>query len=219
MAENLSLNTGAPQSLRKAYRFWRCCQCLQDGRTEIVTTLESEDCCNGHQRCSNCSIDPIETFGTQNAAAGEHDEYMIKDTSTTLRSLRRTSSYDSIFIDEQGTQHRPSISALVSWDDSALDDKYHIPLSTQEDQLQKGQHLGIVLRRMEKITSFDYPRSDKISRSSSPSSFLESDCGDEPSDKRFSHPEEYFQELDDLGSKIYARSSFKILVVSSPHLK
>ncbi|KAF4636038.1 hypothetical protein G7Y89_g2052 [Cudoniella acicularis] len=135
-------------------------------------------------------------------------------TSTAPRTRLRAASCDSIFRDQQTRHPRPSLSPLVSWDDSALVDKHHVALSAEEDQLQKGQNMGIAARRIANINVFDDSVSD-VSLCSGPPSLAHSDWEDEFPEKRLLHPVEYFQELDDLGSKIYQRSAFQPLIDGS----
>jgi hypothetical protein len=117
--------------------------------------------------------------------------------------------------DGQRRQPRPSVSPLVAWDDSALHDKHYIPFRDDGDLFQlKDGHMGIAIRRTENINVFHDSASEEY-LSSRPSSPAESDSVEDSVEKRFSRPTEYFQELDDMTSKIYQNSVFKRYIVSS----
>ena len=141
-------------------------------------------------------------------------------------------------------QPRSSLSPLVSWDDSAFKNKSHITrtslfdnpqdsqsadyqcensekamhgiaLSAEEDQLRKDQvQMGVTIRRTENINVFDGSSSETY-LSSGPASPTESGSRVDFVEKRLLHPDDYFQELDDLGSKILENSSFNVYKVSS----
>jgi hypothetical protein len=117
--------------------------------------------------------------------------------------------------------------------DEAVHDK---ALSTEEDQLGKDQvQMGITIRRKENINVFDcgMTMNRHLKRNSSeekanedgsssetyltsgPPSPTESDSRVDFVEKRLLHPDDYFQELDDLGSKILKNSNFKVYRVSS----
>lgn len=225
MAEDLSLTTGAISSsgiANHSESCWTCCQCERNADVGVSIALGNSTCPNGHQRCDSCIVEQVKILGTHNASeygdsrsadvADVKDEHMPRHDPTATKSRPRAASCDLIFRDRQRRQPRPSLSPLVSWDDSALDDKYHVALSAEEDQLQKGQNIAIAVRRTANINVFDDSVSD-ISVRSKLSSLAESGMEDDLIQKRFLQPVEYFQELDDLGSKIYRRSMFPFYIV------
>lgn len=220
MTADLSLTIAAKGSPGEdgRERFWRCCQCEQNqgpGPGDLIPSANST-CPSEHRRCDSCVV----VLGTQEAS-----EYIGADPTNdnlsvlrhnlatpSSRPLARATSCNSIFINEQRNQPRPSLSPLVSWDDSALDDKYHIALSEEEDRLQKGKNIGIAVRRSANIDVFDDSASDTSLSSRSPSPSESHSEGDTFKD-RLLQPHEYFQELDDLGSTIYDRSAFPFYIV------
>ncbi|PMD66154.1 uncharacterized protein K444DRAFT_659366 [Hyaloscypha bicolor E] len=125
------------------------------------------------------------------------------------KSQQRAASCDSTFRDGQRRQPRPSVSPLVAWDDSALHDKHYIPFRDDGDLFQlEDAHMGVAIRRTENTNVFHDSASEEY-LSSRPSSPAESDSVEDFVEKRFSRPAEYFQELDDMTSKIYQNSVFK----------
>jgi hypothetical protein len=74
--------------------------------------------------------------------------------------------------------------------------------------------MGITIRRTENLNVFDSCSSETY-LSSGPPSPTESDSKVDFVEKRLLHPDDYFQELDDLGSKILENSSFNVYKVSS----
>jgi hypothetical protein len=131
------------------------------------------------------------------------------------KSQQRAASCDSTFRDGQRRQPRPSVSPLVAWDDSALHDKHYIPFRDDGDLFQlEDAHMGVAIRRTENTNVFHDSASEEY-LSSRPSSPAESDSVEDFVEKRFSRPAEYFQELDDMTSKIYQNSVFKRYIVSS----
>jgi hypothetical protein len=88
----------------------------------------------------------------------------------------------------------------------------------QMDRAQKDQvEMGITIRRTQNINVFDSPGEVKHSdayQSPGPPSPAESDSGPNFVEKRLLHPDEYFQELDDLGSKVFQKSMFHFYTVS-----
>lgn len=130
------------------------------------------------------------------------------------KGQQRAASCDSIFRDGQRRQPRPSVSPLVAWDDSALHDKHYIPFRDEGDLSQSSNtHISIVIRRTENLNTFHDSASEEYlsSRSASPA---ESDLAEDSVEERFSRPVEYFQELDDMTSKIYENSVFERYIVS-----
>ncbi|KAF8866666.1 hypothetical protein BDZ45DRAFT_279812 [Acephala macrosclerotiorum] len=160
---------------------------------------------------------------------GNDEEYLLRHIRAGSPSSRqRAASCDSKPNGRQGGEPRPSISPLVSWDDSALVDKHYVATgnrfhdpqhsqgeglhdktfpSAERDRLQ----MGITLRRTESINVFDDSASDTY-LSPRPSSPAQSDFGVDFVEKRLLHPDEYFQELDDLGSKIFQKSLFQFYI-------
>ena len=227
MAEEISPITGVDSSSGRVYRlesFWTCCQCERNGEAGILTALENSTCRSEHQRCDSCVVEQVKIFGSQNASEAasasstnginEDDDYLLRHASDAPRSRLRGASCDSIFRDRQRRQSRPLLSGLVSWDDAALDVKHHFARSAEEDQLQKGQNMGLALRRTANINVFDDSVSEK-SLCSRTSPLPESDSEDELLERRLLHPVEYFRELDDLGSQLYGSSIFHFYRVRS----
>jgi hypothetical protein len=176
-----------------------------------------------------------EFTGSADGADGDKETILRHDSTVPSRNRQRSASSPSM---PKG-QPWPSLSPLVSWDDSALNNKSHITrtslfdnpqdsqsadyqcenpekamhgiaLSAEEDQVQ----MGITIRRTENINVFDGPSSETY-LSSGPPSPTESDSRVDFVEKRLLHPDDYFQELDDLGSKILENSSFNVYKVSS----
>ena len=77
--------------------------------------------------------------------------------------------------------------------------------------------MGIIIRRTQNINAFDGPRSKKHSDAEQFSGFsspAESDSEVNFAENRLLHPDEYFQELDDLGSVVFQKSMFHFYTVS-----
>jgi hypothetical protein len=75
-------------------------------------------------------------------------------------------------------------------------------------------HLGITIRRSEKINVFDDTLSDSDATSEL-SLEEDSDSEDHPIDERLRQPTRYFQELDSLESKVFENSMFQFYMVNS----
>jgi hypothetical protein len=76
----------------------------------------------------------------------------------------------------------------------------------RKDQIE----MGIIIRRTNNINIFDDANTDTHHFSKSPSPAESVPEGE----KRFLHPDEYFQDLDDLGSKVLQKSMFHFYTVS-----
>lgn len=164
--------------------------------------------------------------------SSDGDEYVSRhDPNVPPSSRQRSASCDSKPRDSQGGEPRPFISPLVSWDDSALVDKHYASTRSclrdsphsihgdwddktdrkaEKDRLQ----MGLTLRRRESINVFDDSDSDTY-LSSRPSSPTESGFEVDFVEKRLLHPDEYFQDLDDLASDVLQKSMFTFYIVSS----
>jgi hypothetical protein len=181
-----------------------------------------------------------EYAGSADGAGGDK-EYILRHGSIVPSRTRQRSASCPLMLKGQP---RPSISPLVSWDDSTLNNKSHftrtslfdnqqdfqsadyqcensekathgIALSSEEDQPRRDQvQMGITIRRTENLNVFDSCSSETY-LSSGPPSPTESDSKVDFVEKRLLHPDDYFQELDDLGSKILENSSFNVYKVSS----
>lgn len=104
--------------------------------------------------------------------------------------------------------------AFREWKDLHKTDKI------QADPAQMNQiDMGLTIRRIASINVFE--DTYKFDRSgtnkyllSGPPSPAERGSGNDIVEKRFSHPHEYFQELDELASKIFENSMFQFYMVS-----
>jgi Mg2+/Co2+ transporter CorC len=86
------------------------------------------------------------------------------------------------------------------------------------DQAQMGAaKMGMIIRRTQNINAFDGPRGRKHSDAEQfpgYSSPAESVSGVNFAENRLLHPDEYFRELDDLGSEVFKKSMFHFYTVS-----
>ncbi|CZR51010.1 uncharacterized protein PAC_00885 [Phialocephala subalpina] len=181
---------------------------------------------------------PSEPEHAKGFDATENDEeYVSRHSGNVPPSGRqRAASCQSMSRARLEGQPRTSISPFMSWDDSALINKHYAAtksrLNVTRDSHREGRHdktlrgaekdelqMGIALRRTESVNVFDDSASDTY-LSSRPSSPAESDFGVHSGvdfvEKRLLHPDEYFQELDDLGSKIFEKSMFHFYIEGMP---
>lgn len=129
MTQDLSLTTGGEGSSSDS--------CV----TEYVNAFEIPDCSkNKDARCAN--------------SADDDSDDLSRHTPNVPGSRLRAASCNSIFTDRQRRRPRPSISPLVSQDDSALGESHHAALSAEEHQLHNGQNMGIAVRRILDINLF-----------------------------------------------------------------
>ena len=89
---------------------------------------------------------------------------------------------------------------------------------TMADQAQMGAaEMGVIIRRTQNINAFDGPRAKKHSDAEQfpgYSSPAKSDSEVNFTENRLLHPNEYFRELDDLGSEVFKKSMFHFYTVS-----
>jgi hypothetical protein len=117
-----------------------------------------------------------------------------------------TSSFEDFLAVIRDSQHHTTFQRAFSREDHRL--------QTGQDQMNQGRkdqiEMGIIIRRTNNINIFDDANTDTHHFSKSPSPAESVSEGE----KRFLHPDEYFQDLDDLGSKVLQKSMFHFYTVS-----
>ncbi|PMD59434.1 uncharacterized protein K444DRAFT_630214 [Hyaloscypha bicolor E] len=130
--------------------------------------------------------------------------------STLISQLRvaPTSNFEDLLAAIRENQRKTTLSgaALEGEENRRQMDK----IMADPAQMSAAQ-MGIIIRRTQNINAFDGPRSKKHSDAEQFSGFsspAESDSEVNFAENRLLHPDEYFQELDDLGSVVFQKSMF-----------
>lgn len=136
--------------------------------------------------------------------------------STLISQLRvaPTSNFEDLLAAIRENQRKTTLSgaALEGEENRRQMDK----IMADPAQMSAAQ-MGIIIRRTQNINAFDGPRSKKHSDAEQFSGFsspAESDSEVNFAENRLLHPDEYFQELDDLGSVVFQKSMFHFYTVS-----
>jgi hypothetical protein len=130
-----------------------------------------------------------------------------------------TSNFEDLLAAIRENQHKTALSgaALEGEENRRQTDQIQID-KIMADQARVGAaEMGITIRRTQNINTFDGPRGKKHSdaeQSSGYSSPAESDSEVNFAENRLLHPNEYFRELDDLGSEVFKKSMFHFYTVS-----